>query len=527
MANNAIDSIDQKLLLESLRPIQEASFDSYRLEDQGECLEGTRTELLSQIATWGSALSGPCIFWLDGWAGTGKSTISRTAAASFRRMGILAASFFFKRGAGDQSNARRLFSTISWQLASTIPSLASSIKQTIEEDPGISAKMIDKQFNLLLLEPFRLLAKHERKKACYVIVIDALDECEQEEDIEMILKLLPLVRNIELLDIRFLLTSRPELPTALGLRGIQKNDRHYIVLQEIPEPIISRDISLFLDYKLSTIKDNRSLAKDWPGEEKFQRLVSIAVPLFIFAATICRFLEDLRWSPEDRLNEFLESPATRSASEMERTYVPILNQLLTGRNDIESKTLKQEFHGIIGVLILLAEPLSVQALANLVNQSERNVRIRLESFRSVLSVSTKSNVPVKSLHLSFRDFLVNTRQDFRIEEPSMHAVISSHCIRVMEKGLKQNICGLQSYGTKRKDIDRHVLGQSISAELRYCCRYWIHHLERASPRPSTIDVLEFLKRHFLHWLEVMSLIGLVTDTLNMISALKVRFEVSF
>ncbi|KAJ5195669.1 wd40 protein [Penicillium cf. viridicatum] len=262
MINNVVDNIDQRQLMESLRPIQEALFDSYRLDDQGECLQGTRTELLSQIATWGSALSSPCIFWLDGWAGTGKSTVSRTAAASFHRQGILAASFFFKRGAGDQGNAKRLFSTIAWQLISKIPSLSSNIKQNVDEDPAISAKMIETQFDRLLLQPFRVLANRQRKKACYVIIIDALDECEQEEDIERILKLLPRVRQIEFLDIRFFLTSRPELPTVLGFCGLSKKDCQHIILQEIPRPIILRDISLFLDNKLSKIKGNRSLAKD-------------------------------------------------------------------------------------------------------------------------------------------------------------------------------------------------------------------------------------------------------------------------
>lgn len=214
--------MDRRLLLESLHPIKEASFDSYRLGDEGECLEGTRTELLSDIASWGSALSSPCIFWLDGMAGTGKSTISRTAAASFSRQRTLAASFFFKRGAGYRGNSRRLFTTISWQLASTIPSLATRIKRAIDEEPTVSEKTIEKQFHHLLLQPLRGLKQHEYKKPCFVIVIDALDECDGEGDIEVILKLLPTVKEIKSLNLRFLLTSRPELPTLLGLRTPRK-----------------------------------------------------------------------------------------------------------------------------------------------------------------------------------------------------------------------------------------------------------------------------------------------------------------
>jgi hypothetical protein len=511
--------MDQRLLLESLHPIKEASFDSYRLGDEGECLEGTRTELLSDIASWGSALSSPCIFWLDGMAGTGKSTISRTASASFSRQGTLAASFFFKRGAGDQGNARRLFTTISWQLASTIPSL-----------PTISAKMIEKQFYHLLLQPLRGLKQHEHKKPCFVIVIDALDECDGEGDIEVILKLLPTVKEIKTLNIRFLLTSRPELPTLLGFRRLQEKDRQHLILQEIAKPMITRDISLFLEHKLRKIKENRSLPKEWPGKEKFQTLVTIATPLFIFAATVCRFLEDLRWSPEERLDEFFESPAIKSASEMERTYVPILNQLLTGRNEAESNKLKQDFHDILGVVILLAEPLSVKALAKFVNQRESTVRARLESFRSVLSVPRNDYTPVQTLHLSFRDFLVNTQDDYRIDEPRMHAIIASHCIRVMDsstQGLRQNICRLPSYGTQRTEIDEHVVHQHIPAEMQYSCRYWVYHLEQGEPQWSASYVFRFLEKHFLHWLEAMSLIGLISEAVNIIRALEKSMRVGF
>jgi tRNA A37 threonylcarbamoyladenosine biosynthesis protein TsaE len=70
------------------------------------------SELLQQIAEWAESPDGKCIYWLEGMAGTGKSTISRTIARDFQVSGLLGASFFFKRGEADRSNAKRLFSTI-------------------------------------------------------------------------------------------------------------------------------------------------------------------------------------------------------------------------------------------------------------------------------------------------------------------------------------------------------------------------------------------------------------------------------
>jgi len=74
-----------------------------------------------QIEAWADDPGGQCIFWLNGVAGTGKSTISRTIADRFKKQGILGASFFFKRGERDRGNAALFFTTIAAQLVSQKP----------------------------------------------------------------------------------------------------------------------------------------------------------------------------------------------------------------------------------------------------------------------------------------------------------------------------------------------------------------------------------------------------------------------
>ncbi|KAL2782618.1 hypothetical protein BJX66DRAFT_331084 [Aspergillus keveii] len=524
---NVVQNLDRKMLKESLHAVEEASFDSYRAEDEGECLQGTRTELLAEIARWGGSLSSPCIFCLEGMAGTGKSTISRTAAAEFCRQGMLAASFFFKKGAGDQGNARRLFSTIAWQLASNISSLGARIQNAVDEEPDISTRIIEKQFEQLLLQPLRVLEQSEHGKSCYVIVIDALDECEGEGHVETILQLLPRVMDVQSISLRFLLTSRPEHAALLGFRSLLEKDRQYMVLHTIPEPLITRDISLFLEHRLSKLREKQhSLPEGWPGKDRLQKLVTIAIPLFVFAATVCRFLEDKDWSPEKRLVEFLADPATRSASEMERTYLPILHQLLKGRTKSDSNTLKQELREIIGVIVLLARPLSVNSLTTFLGKEISTIKARVKSFRSVLSVPEDDDIPVTTLHLSFRDFLVSPECEFRIDVADMHGHISLHCLRVMSHSLRHNICSLPSYGTQHAEIHDSVIKQHLPDDLRYACRYWAHHLRQSKEGTLQTEAISFLKCHFLHWLEVLSLIGLVSEAFSAINTIRSRYETS-
>ncbi|KAJ5490246.1 hypothetical protein N7453_011071 [Penicillium expansum] len=57
-------------------------------------------------------------------------------------------------------------------------------------------------------------------------------------------------------------------------------------------------------------------------------------------------------------------------------------------------------------------------------------------------------------------------------------------------------------------------------EIQYSCRYWIYHLERSQVLSSEIeDLYLFLQKHFLHWVEAMSLFGLVSKVVGMLDLL--------
>jgi pantothenate kinase-related protein Tda10 len=85
--------IDQKIDLAKLPIAKGASFDSHMDEHNARCLTNTRVELQRQITEWAKDRNGKPIFWLNGMAGTGKSTIARTVAQSFANQGQLGASF--------------------------------------------------------------------------------------------------------------------------------------------------------------------------------------------------------------------------------------------------------------------------------------------------------------------------------------------------------------------------------------------------------------------------------------------------
>ncbi|KAE8306283.1 quinon protein alcohol dehydrogenase-like superfamily [Aspergillus transmontanensis] len=516
-----ISLLDKKVDLGRLHVAKGAAYNDYE-NQHTECLPGTRVDLLHNIDIWAKTSNGKCIFWLNGMAGTGKSTISRTVADRLKRQNLLAASFFFKRGEQDRGNAKLLFSTLAKQLGSTIPQLSPSIQRAIEEDPDISERMLREQFEKLILQP---LLTNQGPTTTMIIVIDALDECDKEDDIQVILCLLPQVQKSSSTQLRFLLTSRPELPIRQGFTAVVDKYQD-LILRKIPEPVIKHDIELYFKKKFAQLRQERSFSPGWPGDAIIRILVDRAVPLFISATTLYRFISDRKRSPETRLRAIL-SDEKNYASKMDTTYMPVLNQLLTGEDEQETQQLVNEFKNIVGVIILLATPVSVNTLSRLLDMEQTIIRIHLDLLHSVLDVPTKLDEPVRILHLSFRDFLLdNTKKGSRfwINEKEVHQKLTSQCFKIMQHrqcGLKKNICDLKHAGTQRSEIDRYTIAYCLPPDLHYACRYWAHHLLQShDPANELNHAFSFMKMHFLHWIEAMSILDILSEAVGDIQKLQ-------
>jgi hypothetical protein len=486
-------NIDKKLDLAKLPIAMGASYNSHDEEHGTRCLPNTRSELLDEIKAWTNCKDSKTILWLSGMAGTGKSTIARTVAQSFDSSNQLGASFFFKRGEGDRSNSSRFFTTIATDLVVLEPGMLVGIKKALEDDSRIAQRTLKDQFEKLILHPLLKTKQAYSQTLPRVIIIDALDECEQEQDVRAILQLLARMTEIQQVPLRVLITSRPELHIRHAFKQIPNGVYQDIVLHEVPKSTIEHDIRLFLEYELSTIRKERLLALDWPSSHQIIALVKLAVPLFIYAATVCRFIGTKGRNPMKNLDKVLEYKKP-TFSQLDGTYLPVLSQLLDEQKDDKEEWLI-EFGDVVGTIIVLESPLSVTSLACLLHLSREEVKCRLDSLYSVLSIPNSDDVPVRLLHSSFREFLVDPQKQgispFWVDEKSTHKRLASRCLELMSgpSGLRQDMCDL------------------LGPELQYACRYWISHFIQ-----SQQDILDggmmhlFFQKHLLHWLEAMSLI---------------------
>ena len=303
-----------------------------------------------------------------------------------------------------------------------------------------------------------------------------------------------------------------------------------LILYEVPKQTIEHDIAVFLEHEPKKIRTQRSLSLDWPAKDQIQALVEMATPLFIFAATVCRYIGGKGEYPKERLDIILQYQTT-NASKLNEAYLPILNQLLNDEDEDKERWLSR-FREIVGSIVVLESPLSITSLAYLLGIPKEDISCRLDSLHSVLSIPINEDMPIRLLHLSFRDFLLDPQKQgkvpFWVDEKGTHKDLASKCIQLMSgpKGLRENMCNQTKPGTLRSEINKRIIANCLPPEVQYACRYWVHHLVRSKHRIHDGDPVHlFLQGYFLYWVEAISLIGEVYSGVGIINSLRTLTDV--
>jgi adenylate kinase family enzyme len=151
------------------------------------------------------------LFWLNGLAGTGKSTIAQTFAKTTFTDGKLGASFFCSRDFEDKSNIQNIFPTLAFQLAYRYPKFRKALLPVLRDNPHLGQDSLFSQMDKVIIGPFKATG------IATLVIIDALDECKDKQAESAILDVLSkTVDQIPL--VKFFITSRPEPQIRSGFR---------------------------------------------------------------------------------------------------------------------------------------------------------------------------------------------------------------------------------------------------------------------------------------------------------------------
>jgi len=478
------------------------------------CLKGTRETVLNDIESWAKDFNLSPVFWLNGLAGTGKSTIAQTVSEWFFADGQLGASFFCSRDFEDRSDLHLILPTLAFQLAHKFPKFRSVLVPLLQSDPDVAHESLYRQMEKLIVEPLGLA------DVSTVIVIDALDECKDEEPSSAILSVL--ARFVERIPkVKFFITGRPEPRIRTGFRlPILVESTSVFVLHDVDPPLINSDIRLFLEHELSELAQRHQLGR-WPSDAHIDLLCRRAAGLFVYAVATVKFLDSNTHLPERRLGAIVKlpectAPEGRTRFNPKTTLDSLYTSILQTAFSEEDSEVDSKVRSTIGAVVLLVNPLPPSGIAELISLDPREVKNFLTLVQSLLAYGEDSDQPVKSFHKSFPDFITDssrcTDTRFYISPKNLHLELAINCLRMMNDGLEQNLLSLPDYAlnSEVKDLQMRI-NDRISTALQYACRSWHNHLTGISEEVA--DVLSylrvFLEEKLLSWLEVVSVVGAV------------------
>jgi len=454
------------------------------------------------------------IFWLNGLAGTGKSTIAQTFAERMFADGKLGASFFCSRDSVDRSNLQAIFTTLAFQLAYRYPFFRHRLLQVLKACPDVARESLCSQMKKLIVGPLKAGAIPT------LIIIDALDECKDEEPASAILSILARHVN-EIPRVKFFITGRPEprIRTGFRLKSLLPITE-VLKLHEVKPETVNRDIKLFFQTQFTELAQRRSdcdLTEDWPSSSEIDILCEKAAGFFIYASTVVKFVTSSNSPPGEQLNvitSFPQSTAHKWSSGIDILYTQVLGQAANDV-DVDKEKLDSHFRTVIGAVVLVFNPLSVMALSDLLGVP--CISAILRSLHSLLLVPTSKITPIQVFHKSFPDFLVDQSrckdQRFFIDPPVHHMEILLSCLKLMKERLKKNICKLDDYTTLSEvknlpDLQKDHIGDALG----YACCFWTKHLLKIpGSDPGIEEVHETIDKFFptclLFWIEALILMG--------------------
>jgi hypothetical protein len=482
------------------------------------------------------------VFWLTGVAGTGKTTVARSVASMAEERRCLGGSFFFSRtqDVAGRGKAAGVIATIAYQLARTYPVLRERVCSAISVNHDVRSRSLPVQAKTLLSDAFRGLA--EVFPSPLLIVVDALDECEKDRSGREGGDLLPiLLRCMENLPFRVkvFVTSRPEpsITTMFGQADIHASTRDLALHHDIEQDVVQSDIEHYLRHEFDNIANERGLALPFPSTSNFQILLGRAGTLFIYARTVIEYIAvGHADAPADRVADLVNVEPDSTSQQFAGLDI-LYTQILTGACGGRSASELQRVRDVVGSIVVLQENVSVSTLSTLADVKERWCKNTLQALSSLLLYKHQPDELIKLMHPSFPDFATNVVRckdsNLVIHASAHHLRLADRCLHLLNHHLQANICGLTDPSLSNAQLVD--LGERLDRvapfELRYACRYWAVHLREymdspgeRTELPHSLDI--FVSTHLLHWLELASLLGLLSDIKRGLSLLLASSQVN-
>ncbi|KAF8594663.1 hypothetical protein BDV93DRAFT_159998, partial [Ceratobasidium sp. AG-I] len=275
-------SAEQRALINQLKPAA-PSLNS----TPTPCHEGTRVQTIADICAWSDDTNNPQkLLWLYGQAGMGKSSIAASICQVLHDAGTIGAHFFFRRDDPYLRSPEHMLNVIVHRLAFQCEPYGWAVANAIEGYSGLLDMPLGQRYVHLVERPLQSLESSAKTQlGTFIIVVDALDECENTNSHQSLFT--GLRKMSQLVPwIKILITSRPD--EDIGTVFDSANYSH-VVSRSIASYDASSDILMYTQTRMNGMANLNKLSQ-WP-EDLVQELSARAAGLFIWVETACKFIE--------------------------------------------------------------------------------------------------------------------------------------------------------------------------------------------------------------------------------------------
>ena len=475
-----MDHLKRKQLADERRQFLDRTLHRYTLRDTGydhqgkdPCDPETRVKILATIKEWVNDVSEGSrnFFWLTGDPGSGKSAITASFARDCKDSGVLWAQFFVNRNNESTTNPRFYFPSIACQMAEHIadPTVTVVIHEILRQRESLLDKMSLDQGLEFFVKVVQAACDLDRNKAV-TIIFDGLDETSRKHLENTATIFSALFTKLERYNAKVFISSRTDDEITRPFYGSLQTDSQHVKHLHLDTSGSREDVEIYLRRNLECIVEKWVLDwKQWPGEERFEKLCDQAGGLFIWAATVVKFLRgQFERHGRERRNRILDIFNEIGMGDVNTVYGTILKMTFEPDIELDDDWEYERFRWIVGFIIALKEPLTIGDLSGLLDLRETpdsdpvDIVHFITNLRTVLVAGTENvgNDTIPRLHKSFVEYMTSKRADprFRIDVLVADGQIVRKCLRLL---------------VRLRNVGRRATVPSRS--VRYAIHNWTRH----------------------------------------------------
>ncbi|KIM93071.1 hypothetical protein OIDMADRAFT_184872 [Oidiodendron maius Zn] len=415
-------------------------------------------------------------------------------------------SYFFCQATDSRINhATAVLRGLLYLLLNQQPSLVSHVQK--KHDHAGKALFEDTNAWTALCEIFTNILRDPDLHNTYLI-IDALDECETDlpKLLDFIVQQYPASSRV-----KWIVSSRnwPGIEEPLERAG------HKIRLcLELNPKSISAAVSTYIEHKTLQLADQ----KNYDNRTRIavlQHLVSNANDTFLWVALVYENLKNVpRWKTLTKLDEF--PPGLNS----------LYRRMMSRICDSDDTDLCKE---ILAITLTAYRPITLIEITAFVKTFE-DIADDHESLAAIIglcgSFLVLREMTIYFVHQSAKDFLLKeaSKDIFPLKTEDIHYTMFSKSLQVISKILKRNIYSLNAPGISIDQVKKP--DPDPLAAAWYSCLYWVDHLidchrgNIINDLKDSGSVYNFLRKCYLYWLEALSIMKSLPDSIIMIIKLE-------